>query len=64
MENQLIHEYKIICTTLSISGSDKCSVMKDTIDYLIVDEACQCVELSNLIPFALNPQHVILIGDH
>ena len=49
--NEIINEYQIICTTLSTSGSETCSILKDTIDYLIVDEACQCVELSNLIPF-------------
>jgi superfamily I DNA and/or RNA helicase len=34
-----------------------------TIDYLIVDEACQSVELNNLIPFEHNPHKVILVGD-
>ena len=33
------------------------------IDYLIVDEACQSVELNNLIPFEHNPKKVILVGD-
>ena len=33
------------------------------IDYLIVDEACQSVELNNLIPFEHNPHKVILVGD-
>jgi len=34
-----------------------------TIVYLIVDEACQSVELNNLIPFEHNPHKVILVGD-
>lgn len=33
------------------------------IDYLIVDEACQSVELNNLIPFEHQPKKVILVGD-
>ena len=33
------------------------------IDYLIVDEACQSVELNNLIPFEHQPCKVILVGD-
>jgi superfamily I DNA and/or RNA helicase len=32
-------------------------------EYLIVDEACQCVELTNLIPFVHEPKKVILVGD-
>ena len=33
------------------------------IEYLIVDEACQSVELNNLIPFEHKPQKIILVGD-
>ena len=36
--------------------------MKGEIDYLIVDEACQCIEQSTLIPFELEPKRVV-IGD-
>lgn len=64
LESSFINDTPVICTTLSIAGSEQCAKLKDTIDYLIVDEACQSIELSNLIPFALNPKHVILIGDH
>lgn len=35
----------------------------DDIEYLIVDEACQSVELNNLIPFDHKPPRVILVGD-
>jgi len=35
----------------------------DMIDYLIIDEACQCVEPTCLLPFNLNPKNVILVGD-
>lgn len=33
------------------------------IEYLIIDEACQSVELNNLIPFEHRPYKVILVGD-
>lgn len=33
------------------------------IEYLIVDEACQSVELNNLIPFEHQPNKIILVGD-
>ncbi|MBK8156666.1 MAG: hypothetical protein IPK55_12040 [Streptococcus sp.] len=30
---------------------------------MIIDEACQAVELASLIPFGHNPDRVILVGD-
>ena len=33
------------------------------VEFLIVDEACQAVELANLIPFEHRPQRAILVGD-
>lgn len=36
---------------------------ENDIEYLIVDEACQCVELTCLIPFVHEPKKVILVGD-
>jgi superfamily I DNA and/or RNA helicase len=36
---------------------------KGVFDYLIVDEACQSVELTTLIPFTHEPNKVILVGD-
>jgi superfamily I DNA and/or RNA helicase len=40
VENEIILRSKIICCTLAISGSEKLEIVKDMIDYLIVDEAC------------------------
>ena len=44
---------QIVCCTLSRSGSDlMANTFKDEVfEYLIVDEACQSVEPSCLIPF-------------
>jgi senataxin len=46
-----------------MAGIEKLEITKDTFDYLIVDEACQCIEPSTLIPFELGPKRVILVGD-
>jgi len=47
-----------------MSTNDKLDhLQEDDIDYLIVDEACQSVELNNLIPFEHQPRKVILVGD-
>ncbi len=45
-----------------MSASEKLELLGD-IEYLIVDEACQCIELANLIPFEHEPKKVILVGD-
>ena len=62
-ENSLILKSKILFTTLSMAGIEKFELIRDLVDYLIVDEACQATELSCLIPLDLNPKHVILVGD-
>jgi superfamily I DNA and/or RNA helicase len=46
-----------------MSGIDKLEISIDDYDYLLIDEACQAVELSTLIPFGLNPKRVIMVGD-
>jgi superfamily I DNA and/or RNA helicase len=38
-------------------------IQEGEFEYLIVDEACQSVELTNLIPFVHEPRKVILVGD-
>lgn len=62
-ENSLIHRAKIVLTTLSMSGTERLEIAKDKFEYLIIDEACQCIEPSTLIPFSLNPHRVIMVGD-
>lgn len=62
-ENSLIHRAKIVMTTLAMSGTERLEIAKDKFEYLIIDEACQCIEPSTLIPFSLNPHRVILVGD-
>ena len=54
---------QIICCTLAISGQEKLEAVRNNIDCLIVDEACQCIEPAVLIPFDLGPKRVILVGD-
>ena len=47
-----------------MSSSEKLEYIKTgEFEYLIVDEACQCVELTNLIPFERDPRKIILVGD-
>lgn len=62
-EETLLRRSKIICTTLSCAGMDQVKLIKNYVDYLIVDEACQATEPSSLIPLDLNPKRVIFVGD-
>ena len=62
-EASLILKTRVICTTLSMAGIERLDIQKGLVDYLIVDEACQAVEPSCLIPFELAPKRVILVGD-
>ena len=62
-EASLILKSKVICTTLSMAGIERLEALKGHVDYLIVDEACQAIEPSCLIPFELSPKRVILVGD-
>ena len=49
---QILKEARIVCTTLSMSASEMFNNFSlGDFEYLIVDEACQSVELTNLIPF-------------
>ena len=46
-----------------MAGIERLEIARGAIDYLIVDEACQAIEPSCLIPFNLEPKRVILVGD-
>ncbi|CAD8063304.1 unnamed protein product [Paramecium sonneborni] len=60
---KILNECEIICSTLNSSGSDKLLKYMDQIELLIVDEAAQCTEPSNIIPLRLGVEKMILIGD-
>ncbi|KAM0687316.1 DEAD-box type RNA helicase [Conglomerata obtusa] len=60
---KLLEEADIICSTLSSSASDFLTSKNLNLDLLIIDEACQCVETSCIIPLRHNPRKIILIGD-
>lgn len=62
-QENLIQQSRIICTTLSSSGQSKFQKLKDQVDVLVIDEACQSNELESLIPFQLDPKKVIMVGD-
>ena len=60
---EILRSCTIVFCTLTSSGS---SIIKNNIynlDFLVVDEAAQSLEVELLIPFALGPKNLILVGD-
>ncbi|SOV24079.1 conserved Plasmodium protein, unknown function [Plasmodium sp. DRC-Itaito] len=57
----MLSDSEIIFSTLSGSASPVIENLE--FEYLIIDEACQCVELSCLIPFRLKVKNIIMVGD-
>lgn len=62
-EKRILQAAHVFFTTLSGSGAKELDILVNGIDVVIIDEACQSVELSSLIPFRLNPKIAILVGD-
>lgn len=60
---KVLNEAEIICCTLNSSGSDKLDRYYHNIEAIIVDEAAQCTEPSNIIPLRFKANKLILIGD-
>ena len=63
-EYYLLSNSPILCTTLNNAGNERLKKNNLTYDILIVDEACQCVEPSCLIPLCHGIKKLILVGDH
>ena len=60
---KILNEAEIICSTLNSSGSDKMDRYYHNIEAIIVDEAAQSTEPSNIIPLRFKTNKLILIGD-
>ena len=63
-EHDVLVSTPILCTTLNNAGNERLKKIKLSYEYLIIDEASQCVEPSCLIPFCHNVKKLILVGDH
>ncbi|CAL9729224.1 helicase Sen1p [Monosporozyma unispora] len=60
---QVLAGSDIICSTLSGSAHDVLATLGITFDTVIIDEACQCTELSSIIPLRYGCQRCIMVGD-
>ena len=63
-EHNVLISTPILCTTLNNAGNERLKKAKLSYEYLIIDEASQCVEPSSLIPLSHEIKKLILVGDH
>lgn len=63
LQAKILSEAQIICSTLSGSAHDFLASMSMKFDQVIIDEACQCVELSAIIPLRYGCKKCIMVGD-
>jgi senataxin len=61
LESSLLDEAMVVFTTLTSAGRD--SLASVNFDVVLIDEACQSVELETLIPLCLGAKRCVLIGD-
>ncbi|AOA62748.1 Putative helicase and subunit of the Nrd1 complex [Komagataella phaffii] len=60
---RILSQAQIICSTLSGSAHDFLATMDTSFDTVVIDEACQCIELSAIIPLRYGCKRCIMVGD-
>ncbi|KAL3140547.1 hypothetical protein ABBQ32_005126 [Trebouxia sp. C0010 RCD-2024] len=63
MKLKLLEEARIVCSTLSFSGSSIFLQMAHKFDVVVIDEAAQAVEPAILVPLVQGVKQVFLVGD-
>ncbi|RLV91828.1 Helicase SEN1 [Spathaspora sp. JA1] len=63
VQAKILNSAQIICSTLSGSAHDFLANLSIKFDKVIIDEACQCVELSAIIPLRYGCKSCIMVGD-
>jgi senataxin len=63
IQQEIIDEAHVICTTLSGSGHEMFQSMNVEFETVVIDEAAQCIELSALIPLKYGCSKCVLVGD-
>ncbi|GEQ71836.1 hypothetical protein JCM33374_g5522 [Metschnikowia sp. JCM 33374] len=63
IQAKILSEAQVICSTLSGSAHDFLASMSMKFDQVIIDEACQCVELSAIIPLRYGCKKCVMVGD-
>jgi senataxin len=61
LESSILDGAMVVFTTLTSAGRDSLATVN--FDVVLIDEACQSVELETLIPLCLGAKRCVLIGD-
>lgn len=60
---RILASSSVICSTLSGAAHDVLASLGVKFDTVIIDEACQCTELSSIIPLRYGGKRCIMVGD-
>jgi senataxin len=60
---EILSSVKIVCSTLSMAGSNILTSLNQKFDTVVIDEAAQAIEISTIIPMKYNCERLILVGD-
>ncbi|KAI5952748.1 SEN1 [Candida jiufengensis] len=63
IQAQILADAQVLCSTLSGSAHDLIANLSVKFDQVIIDEACQCLELSAIIPLRYGCKKCIMVGD-
>ncbi|CAX42978.1 helicase, putative [Candida dubliniensis CD36] len=63
IQARILSEAQVLCSTLSGSAHDLVANLSVQFDQVIIDEACQCLELSAIIPLRYGCRKCIMVGD-
>ncbi|CDK24161.1 unnamed protein product [Kuraishia capsulata CBS 1993] len=63
IQNKILSEAEVICSTLSGSAHEVLASLSIKFDTVVVDEAAQCIELSAIIPLRYGTTRCIMVGD-
>eukprot|EP00811_Abedinium_folium_P033326 NODE_629_length_2878_cov_7.846965.p1 GENE.NODE_629_length_2878_cov_7.846965~~NODE_629_length_2878_cov_7.846965.p1 ORF type:complete len:702 (+),score=220.91 NODE_629_length_2878_cov_7.846965:725-2830(+) len=62
-KRRILKNARVVCSTISISGSRDLVGYPEDFDTVVVDEASQGVEVSMLVPLKLGCRRLIMVGD-
>ena len=63
IQTKILDDAQVLCATLSGSAHELISSLSVKFDQVIIDEACQCLELSAIIPLRYGCRKCIMVGD-
>ncbi|KAH3687200.1 hypothetical protein WICPIJ_001795, partial [Wickerhamomyces pijperi] len=63
VQAEILEGADIICSTLSGSAHEMVANLNISFDSVIIDEACQCTELSVVIPLRYGCKRCVMVGD-